>query len=60
MKNTSQKMKRWITTIKAISPINEEIELYGGPNIPGINIKDAEEYCENNGLGYCHIEGELG
>lgn len=52
-------MKTWVTSIYAKSPIDGEIKEYGGPNVPGINVKDAEKYCEENGLGYCKVIGEL-
>jgi len=52
-------MKIWTTEIKALSPIDGELHTYGGPNVPGINRKDAYRYCEENGLGYCRVDGEL-
>jgi len=52
-------MKLYVTEIKAISPLDGEIKTYGGPNVPGISFADAQEYCENNGLGYCKVYGEL-
>lgn len=32
---------------------------FAGPNVPGIDEKTAQEYCDNNGLGYCKVVGEL-
>jgi hypothetical protein len=52
-------MKFWYTEIKAISPVDGALKVYCGPNVPGINEKTAQEYCENNGLGYCKVIGEL-
>lgn len=52
-------MKQWCTEIKAIDPIDGEMKKWGGPNVPGISQKDAEQYCQANGLGYCSINGEL-
>ena len=52
-------MKLFVTEIKAISPITGELTTYGGPNVPGINEATAQEYCENNGFGYCLVIGEL-
>lgn len=52
-------MKTWGTTIYAICPLTGEMRTYGGPNIEAPTRKLAFEYCQNNGLGYCHIEGEL-
>lgn len=33
--------------------------MYRGPNVPGISFEDAQRFCEENGLGYCHIDGIL-
>jgi len=52
-------MKLFTTTIQAIDPSDGELKLWGGPNVPGISFKDARFYCDNNGLGYCEILGEL-
>jgi hypothetical protein len=52
-------MKQWVTEIKAISPANGEIAVYGGPNVPGLTMTHAQSYCENNGLAYCIVIGQL-
>lgn len=53
-------MKLWVTEIRAIKPGTEDdLRRYGGPNVPGISAKDAQDYCERNGLGYCEVLGEL-
>jgi len=52
-------MKLYCTEIKAINPLNGNMTIWGGPNVPGISFKDAENYCQNNGLGYCKIIGTL-
>jgi hypothetical protein len=52
-------MKQWVTEIKAISPNHGEIAVYGGPNVPGLTLTHAQQYCEENGLGYCRVIGEL-
>jgi hypothetical protein len=52
-------MKMYGTTIFAISPLDGSMREYCGPNVPGISVDNAREYCENNGLGYCHVHGEL-
>lgn len=52
-------MNLYITEIKAVCPKTGEVKLYCGPDVPGINIKTAQEYCENNGLGYCKVIGQL-
>lgn len=51
--------QRWyVTEIKAIHPIRNEIALFGGPTVPGISFEDAQAYCNNN-IGYCKVIGEL-
>lgn len=52
-------MKTWGTTIYAKCPLTGEMKTYGGPNIQAPTRELAFEWCQNNGLGYCHIEGEL-
>ncbi len=52
-------MKQYLTEIKAIDPVDGEIKTFAGPNVPGITFADAEVYCQNNGLGYCKVIGEL-
>ena len=52
-------MKLWTTTIRAINPITEELTSWCGPHVPGINEIDAKRYCQENGLGYCEVDGEL-
>lgn len=36
--------------------INGEIIKFEGPKAPGITVKDAQQYCERNGLGYCIVD----
>lgn len=52
-------MKLYTTSIYAIDPIDGDLKTYGGPNVPGISWQDAENYCQQNGLGYCKVDGEL-
>jgi len=52
-------MRLFATEIRAISPIHGDLRTYGGPNVPGINRETAQEFCENNGLGYCKVADEL-
>lgn len=52
-------MNLYVTEIKAIKPSTGELTTYGGPNVPGSSFKDAQDYCEENGLGYCKVVGEL-
>lgn len=52
-------MRMWATLIKAVDPTDGTVKQWHGPNVPGINLEDAEIYCQQNGLGYCEILGEL-
>lgn len=52
-------MKIWITTIYAKCAQTGEMKTFCGPNIKAISAKLAHEYCQNNGLGYCEILGQL-
>ena len=36
-----------------------ELKTFSGPHVPGISVADAQQYCEDNGLGYCRILGLL-
>lgn len=47
------------TIIKAINPITNELNTFVGPNVEGISFEDAQNYCENNGLGYCQVDSLL-
>ena len=47
------------TSIRAISPLTGELLLYSGQNIESISKECAREFCEQNGLGYLHIEDEV-
>lgn len=50
---------KFTTSIKALDPQTGELKTWCGPHVPGISFNDAEVYCQNNGLGYCKIEGVL-
>lgn len=52
-------MKKWVTEIKALDPKTGEMKSWSGPEVQGISAMDAEQYCQNNGLGYCKVIGEL-
>lgn len=51
--------KIWATELRAICAITGDLKTFSGPNVPGINWADANDYCQNNGLGYCFVVGEL-
>lgn len=57
--NKADMIRLWETEIRATKPSTGELTLYGGPTVPGITHADAQAYCENNGLGYCKVIGEL-
>lgn len=48
-------MFTWSTRIRALCPKSGEILTYMGPFVKGYSRMDAQEYCENNGLGYCKV-----
>lgn len=52
-------MKHFATSIQALDPITNKMKFWAGPNIPAPTERLAREYCDNSGLGYCKIEGEL-
>lgn len=52
-------MRAYETIIKAISPVDGEIKTYFGPTIKAPSRQLAIEFCEQNGLGYCHIGTEV-
>lgn len=52
-------MDLYTTEIEAIDPVTNEIALWQGPHVPGINFSDAQDYCQRNGLGYCKVTGKF-
>jgi hypothetical protein len=52
-------MKKWATTIYALDPVTEDFLEFSGPTVEAPTEKLAFEYCQNHGLGYCHIDGQL-
>lgn len=52
-------LKKWTTTIKAVDPLTAELKNWCGPHITAISWRDAELFCQRNGLGYCQVDGEL-
>jgi hypothetical protein len=52
-------MNLYATEIKAINPVTGEMTTWCGPHVPGISEADAQDYCQNNGLGYCSVIGLL-
>lgn len=52
-------MKWFCTRIMALDPQDGELKHWAGPYVPGINFETAQQYCDQNGLGYCVVIGEL-
>ncbi len=52
-------MRKWGTLIWAKCPLDGEIKVYVGPTIDAPSQQLAFEYCQLNGLGYCHVSDEL-
>ena len=52
-------MKMWLTTIHALDPMDGMYKEFNGPVIEAPSKKRAHEFCQNNGLGYCHIGDEV-
>jgi len=49
----------WLTEIRAIDPMDNEIKIFSGPRIEAESLMEAEDYCLKNGLGYCKVIGRL-
>ena len=52
-------MKLFATEIRAIDPVDGNMKTFAGPNVPAISWSFAERYCQDNGLGYCRVIGQL-
>lgn len=52
-------MKKWTTEIMAVDPCTGDLTKWQGPHIQAPTITDAEIYCQENGLGYCKVIGQL-
>lgn len=52
-------MTKWGTLIYSICPVNNDKRVFVGPTIEAPSRQLAHEYCQNNGMGYCHIGDEL-
>jgi hypothetical protein len=51
-------MKFWQTKMRAIDPRDGVLKTWDGMLIPGIDIEDARNYCENAGLQYLTVENK--
>ena len=52
-------MKRYNTKIRAIDPNTGLICNWSGPIIEAESFEGAVKFCQENGLGYCTVDGEL-
>ncbi len=52
-------MQLFSTEIMAVCPIKGDTTKFCGPNIRAWNAKEAFDYCQSNGLGYCHVNGDV-
>lgn len=52
-------MNIFITEIRAFDPLTNEICNWCGPRIEAKNFRDAQNYCNSHGLGYCRVIGKL-
>lgn len=52
-------MKVFVTQIDAVDSTDGVLKGWFGPQVLAESQKDAEVYCQNNGLGYCKVIGEL-
>jgi hypothetical protein len=52
-------MKKWCTELRAIDPKDGELKTWCGPIVEGLTQGLAEKWCQENGLGYLKIAGEL-
>lgn len=52
-------MKQWTTEISAHDPATSVLKVWCGPHVPGISLQDAQQYCNDHGLGYCKVSGQL-
>jgi len=47
-------MKTWVTEIRTIDG-----NIWHGPNMKGLTSAMAQKWCDENGMGYCKIIGQL-
>ncbi len=51
-------IRLWCTEFMAIRVLDGELIKYSGPNVPGINWVDAQNWCHEN-AGHLVVIGEL-
>lgn len=52
-------MRIWGTYVYAKCAVTGLMKTFCGPNISAPSKELAHEYCQNNGLGYCHVTDEI-
>lgn len=52
-------MKQWSTEISAHDPATGVLKIWCVPHVPGISLEDAQQYCNDHGMGYCKVCGLL-
>jgi hypothetical protein len=52
-------IRLWSTVLRAVDPETMELKTWGGPNVPGLSLEDAQRWCWQNGMGYLRVIGEL-
>ena len=57
--NIPGKNKIFVTEIVALDAIDGGLKNFAGPHIIASDEEEAEFLCQNTGLGYCRIIGEL-
>ncbi len=50
-------IQMYCTEISAYYHVTGKLLLWTGPLVPGTSFEDAQQYCEDNGLGYCKVNG---
>lgn len=52
-------MKIWRTEIQAIDSVSGELRIFAGQYVSGFTLEHAQQYCNENGLSYCVVKGEV-
>ena len=52
-------MNTYLTEIWALCPKDNVIKQYGGPNVPADTASEAQEWLDENELGYCKVIGKI-
>jgi hypothetical protein len=52
-------MKKYATLIQALDPLDGELKQWAGPPIEANSVEEARKFRDENGLGYCYINGDV-